>query len=244
MKKLQLLIPMGGLGQRFRDQGYTQPKPLIQVDGLPMFMRALSSFEPYRGEIQSIFVVRQDAEETFGLATSITEILPSAKLMLLGHNTRGAVETCMEAAPLIDPNLPLVVMDCDFYFSSSSYFTALEGMVEHGDADGLLLSFCSSSDRYSYAKIDPSGWVTETAEKVVISHHALAGAYGFTSGALFLTFAKQFLAKPIGQDLKEYYLSLLYRVILDAGYRIRMAYADRFDSFGTPEELTEYCGRI
>ena len=31
--KLNVLIPMAGLGSRFKDAGYTFPKPLIEVEG-------------------------------------------------------------------------------------------------------------------------------------------------------------------------------------------------------------------
>ena len=35
-KKLNVLIPMAGLGSRFAQKGYTFPKPLIDVNGKPM----------------------------------------------------------------------------------------------------------------------------------------------------------------------------------------------------------------
>ena len=35
---------MAGEGQRFKDAGYTMPKPLIDVDGLPMVIRAAKKF--------------------------------------------------------------------------------------------------------------------------------------------------------------------------------------------------------
>ena len=35
-KKMNIVIPMAGAGSRFAQQGYTFPKPLIEVDGKPM----------------------------------------------------------------------------------------------------------------------------------------------------------------------------------------------------------------
>ncbi|HIB92841.1 MAG TPA: lipopolysaccharide biosynthesis protein, partial [Candidatus Lambdaproteobacteria bacterium] len=37
------LIPMAGAGQRFVDGGYDTPKPLIEVDELPMIVQAANS---------------------------------------------------------------------------------------------------------------------------------------------------------------------------------------------------------
>ena len=240
MKNIQILMPMGGLGKRFQDEGYITPKPLIEVDGEPMFLSALKSFETYKGDKNLIFVVRQDAEEAYGLATEIEHIINGAKVVLLKANTRGAVETCLAARNFINPDLPLIVMDCDFKFKSGDYFAKVVAAVKDNAYDGVLLSFFSASDRYSYAKLNDDGYVTETAEKKVISNNALAGAYFFSSGKLFLQAADKLLTNPISNNMKEYYISLLYNLLLEEGKRIALANVEEFISFGTPDELREY----
>ena len=37
-RNIQLVIPMSGMGQRFVDAGYKDPKPLIQVDNKPIIV--------------------------------------------------------------------------------------------------------------------------------------------------------------------------------------------------------------
>ena len=37
MKKLHLIMPMGGRGYRFFKDGYSMPKPLIELNGKPFF---------------------------------------------------------------------------------------------------------------------------------------------------------------------------------------------------------------
>ena len=34
------LVPMAGEGQRYKDVGFTIPKPFIEFDGMPMVVRA------------------------------------------------------------------------------------------------------------------------------------------------------------------------------------------------------------
>lgn len=240
MKAIQILMPMGGLGQRFRDEGYDVPKPLIEVEGQQMFLKALSSFDVYEGDKKHIFVVRQDAELQYGLASSIQQLLPDAKIAMLQENTRGAVETCLLARQYIDPALPLIIMDCDFNFSSEEYFKKVTELAQNGTYDGVLLSFDSDRDRYSYARVNEVGEVIQTAEKKVISNNALAGAYCFGSGALFLEAADELMKQAISETLKEYYISLLYNQLLARGKRIALAKIDQFNSFGTPQELQEY----
>ncbi len=129
MATLQVLMPMGGLGTRFRKVGVTTPKPLIEVGGVPMFQRALASFAPWTGEKTVTVVVREDNDREFDLARRVVAAEPSADIVLLDHDTRGAVETCLEARDRLDPGQPLVVMDCDIAFDSPEYFRVLADAV-------------------------------------------------------------------------------------------------------------------
>lgn len=239
MKPLQILMPMGGLGQRFRDAGIDTPKPLIDVNGTPMFKKALASYDSYPGEKQHIFVIRKDTNDEYGLADQITEILPDSKIKILDHNTRGAVETCMVAEDLIDPNLPLVIMDCDIAFDAGNYFELIQESIDNDTYDGLLLSFDSDKPRYSYAEIDSNNTVVRTAEKIVISNNALMGAYFFTKGDNFLGAARELMSSDISDDMKEYYVSLIYNILIEKQRKIGLA-KGKFYCFGTPEELTQY----
>ncbi len=239
MKPLQILMPMGGLGQRFRDAGFDTPKPLIDVNGIPMFKKALSAYNHYQGEKVYIFVIRKDTDDEYNLAQQIKELLPDAKIKVLDHNTQGAVETCLVAEDFIDPELPLVIMDCDISFDAGNYFSLIEEAISKNSYDGLLLSFDSQDPRYSFAETDSSNIVTRTAEKVAISNNALMGAYFFTKANSFLVAAHKLMKRNISQDMKEYYVSLIYNILIDDGKRIGLA-KGTFYCFGTPEELDQY----
>lgn len=239
MKPLQVLMPMGGLGQRFRDAGIDTPKPLIDVNGMPMFKKALASYDSYPGEKRHIFVIRKDTDDEYGLANQIKEILPDAKIKILDHNTRGAVETCLVAEEFIDPDLPLVIMDCDIAFDAGNYFELTQEAIQNNNYDGLLLSFDSDKPRYSYAEVDERGMVIRTAEKVVISNNALMGAYFFTHAKSFLDAAHQLMSNEISESMKEYYVSLIYNILIENNRRIGLA-KGTFYCFGTPEELADY----
>lgn len=243
MRQLQILLPMGGLGQRFRDEGYTTPKPLIEVDGMPMFLRAIGSFDTLSVQKAISFIVRQDAEDEFGLATSIKNILPKSSIVMLDHNTRGAAETALLAKDIIDPDNPLIVMDCDFEFSSKEYSQYVKDILKGESYDGILLGFNSDNPRYSYARVDTDGFVTETAEKVVISNHALWGAYCFARGDTFIKYAEKIISQGLSQERKEFYISYIYSEMIADGLKIKLATVDQFYSFGTPTELNEYLGR-
>lgn len=236
---ITVLMPMGGLGQRFFDAGYTTPKPLIDVDGSPMFLRALESF-PADWDIQSVFVVRKDHDERYDLKHLIKENLPTAQVSILENNTRGTVETCLNAAELIEPDEPVIIADCDIRFHSEEYCEK----VESGRYDGMLVGFRSSDPRYSYAELDDAGLVRRTAEKVPISDHALLGGYYFGAGKLFLDIAHRFVEQGLSESgLKEFYVSHLYNMLLQDDKSIGYADVDDYDIWGTPEELQRYLNK-
>lgn len=236
MKKLQILMPMGGIGKRFLDEGYKHPKPLIDVSGKEMFLRALESFDHFEIPKKHIFVIRKDQNDKYNLAQKIIKLLPDAQINILDHNTKGAAETCLIAKKNIQLDQPLIIMDCDFRFYSKEYIDKINSAVKNGTPDGILLCFNSDNPRYSYAKT-LANKVIETAEKKVISDNAIAGAYYFNEAKTFVDAARNLLDQPISNNLKEYYLSLVYNILISNGKIVEIARIDSFDSFGTPEEL-------
>jgi dTDP-glucose pyrophosphorylase len=235
----QVLMPMGGLGSRFAKAGYSTPKALIEVDGKPMFMRALDSFVGIP-DIQHIFVIRQEHIDQYELDKRILELLPDARLSILDHDTDGAVESCLAAKDYIDDTLPISIADCDIYFQSKAYFDKVSEARESGVPDGMLLTFPSSDARYSYVELDDMGRAIRTAEKVVISNHAILGGYFFRSGKLFKALAEKFMTEGLPEGLKEYFMSHLFNMLIEQGGSIEIADIDEMHIFGTPEELDAY----
>ena len=239
MKNVQILMPMGGLGSRFAEKGYTTPKALIPVDGKAMFMRALDSFTSLP-DARHLFVVRREHVDQYELDTQIRTLLPDAKISILDGNTRGAVETCLLAAGDIDDDMPIIVADCDIYFESKDYFDKVKKVQETGKPDGMLLTFTSNEPRYSYVEIDSDGNAIRTAEKVVISEHAVLGGYFFSSGKLFKNLAQEFVSKDLLEGIKEYFMSHLFNMLIEQHKSIAIADIDVMHIFGTPEELDAY----
>ncbi len=108
---------------------------------------------------------------------------------------------------------------------------------------GALVSFESDLPKYSYAEVGEDGLVKRTAEKEVISNHALCGAYFFSSGKQFKQAAHRLLDEPV--MLKpEFYVSLLYNYLLKDGSPVRLANMEMYRSYGTPEELLQYANEL
>ena len=58
MRTLHVIMPMAGEGSRFLKEGWTTPKPLIELKGVPLFMRATNSVSADDISMKHSFIVR------------------------------------------------------------------------------------------------------------------------------------------------------------------------------------------
>lgn len=242
MRKLHIIMPMAGEGSRFKKEGWTTPKPLIELNGMPLFKHAISSVSADGIELKYSFIVRQEHIDEYKIDEGIKSFQHDANIFSVLKTTRGAVETCLMAESAIADDDAVIVMDCDLEFRSKKFIEIIKEILAQPSEvanGGALVSFESKEPRYSYAALGEDGFVTRTAEKEVISDHALCGAYFFSTGKRFKQIAHQLLDEPEFKK-PEYYVSLLYNYLLADGEKVRLAPMEEYYSYGTPEELKRY----
>src|SRR5438045_3523220 len=141
-KTLQILMPMGGLGSRFSKAGFVTPKPLIPVDGVPMFRKAIASFEGIEAPKTFTFVIRQEHVDQYKLDELIKDALSEAVVVVIPELTRGAAETALLGCTKLKMDEPAVIMDCDFIFKSQAYEQMVTDVLEgRSEIAGGLLTF-------------------------------------------------------------------------------------------------------
>ncbi len=233
---------MAGEGSRFAKAGWTTPKPLIEHNGQPLFKHAIGSVSADEIRMKYSFIVRQEHIDKYAIDKGIRSFLPEANVFSVLKTTRGAVETCLMAESAIADDDAIIVMDCDLEFRSKEFIRiikkSLSEPVETSNG-GALVSFESNQPKYSYAELGEDGLVKRTAEKEVISNHALCGAYFFSTGREFKQIARRLLDEPEFKK-PEYYVSLLYNYMLEKGEKVYLAQMEEYYSYGTPEELQKY----
>ena len=242
MRPLHIIMPMAGEGSRFLKEGWTTPKPLIELKGVPLFKRAIGSVSIIGAPMKYSFIVRKEHIDNYHIDEQIKAILPNANVFFVEKTTRGAVETCLIAEPAISEDDAITVMDCDLEFRSKGYIEGISQILRmpaEKANGGMLVSFESTEPRYSYAEVDDDMIVKRTAEKEVISNHALCGAYFFSTAKGFLNAAHRLLDEPVFTK-PEYYVSLLYNYLLADGETVRLSTMEEYYSYGTPEELKKY----
>ena len=232
MKKLHLIMPMGGRGARFFDDGYVIPKPLIELAGRPFFYWAAQSVLRDVPVAGLRFVVLEEHVRDFAIDRRIREYYPEARVITIPAVLPGAVLTCMAGAEDVPRGEPLLFNDCDHMFRSRAFaeFCAAE---EADGPDGALLTFPSREAKFSYVRYGEDGGVCGTAEKQVVSGDAICGAYYFRDAETFLSAARQYLTEC---RYEEFFVSGVYDVMVRGGRRVRTFATDVHISFGTPEE--------
>lgn len=231
---------MCGRGSRFLDKGYAMPKPLIPVDGKPMFMKAVQSFRNFGIPMEFIFVIRRDMDDNGYFSKQIMDNVPEAHIVFLDRMTKGSAETAMHAMDIVDDGNPVILSDCDVEAYSNEFVEGVKSDLQNNSDCGRIICFKAHDSRYSYAFCDAEGNVERTAEKECISENAIAGSYYFSNKNIFLN-AYGKLQEEICSG--EMYVSLLYNYMIADGITVKIHKVDKYNSFGTPEELESYVNR-
>jgi dTDP-glucose pyrophosphorylase len=120
----------------------------------------------------------------------------------------------------------------------------LNRFIEDCDArnlDGSILTFHADHPKWSYAKVDESGYLVHLREKEVISEHATVGLYYFRRGKDFVNSAIEMIANNDRVN-NEFYTAPAYNYSLQAGLKIGIYEIKESEMFGlgTPEDLDIY----
>jgi UDP-N-acetylglucosamine diphosphorylase / glucose-1-phosphate thymidylyltransferase / UDP-N-acetylgalactosamine diphosphorylase / glucosamine-1-phosphate N-acetyltransferase / galactosamine-1-phosphate N-acetyltransferase len=170
---------MAGAGSRFANAGYTLPKPLIDVMGMPMFVLSTRNVIELCGSDPStiVFVVDEAMNRQFGLTGIIRNYYPQAKVVSLSERTQGAASTVLAALSYLDPGMGVVVANCDQVVDHSNTSAQFADLMKHSHAGIVVFHHPERETKWSYAKINDYGRVQMVAEKNPISDWATVGIY-------------------------------------------------------------------
>tara|TARA_B110000967_G_scaffold178213_1_gene192848 strand:+ start:269 stop:1636 length:1368 start_codon:yes stop_codon:yes gene_type:complete len=233
-KKLNVLIPMAGEGSRFTKAGYTFPKPLIDIQGKPMIQVVVENLNM---DANFIFVVRKEHREKYNLDSLLKLIAPGCRIVETDGLTEGAACTALLAKDFIDSDAPL-------FFANSDQFVEWDSnefmyKMNETNADGGIVSFTATHPKWSFAKINENGLVTEVAEKNPISDIATVGYYWWKNGSDFVKYAEQMINKDL-RISNEFYVCPVFNEAIADKKEIRTFNTDGMWGLGTPEDLKYY----
>jgi len=232
--KLNIVMPMAGLGSRFREAGYSVPKPLIEVQGRPMYARATESL-PLDRSTRLIFILLGSQPECPELTRDIQRRYAkhSPVVLTVPELTAGQAITVLRAKEFINNDEPLLIHNADTAFEVDQSWVE---RAWHDQLNGALLVFESNEKRWSFSRENADGLVAEVREKEVISPWATTGTYWFRRGADFVRAAEARFHSG-KREASEYYVGPLYNDLIAGRGKVKNFPIRKLYCFGTPEDL-------
>lgn len=233
-ERLNILIPMAGAGSRFEKAGYTFPKPLIEINGKPMIQVVVDNLNI---DANYIYVVQKSHREKYNLDTMLNLITPGCKIIEVDGITEGAACTALLSKEFINNDNPL-------FFANSDQFVEWDSnefmyKMQESNCDGGIVSFRATHPKWSFAKVDELGFVSEVAEKNPISDIATVGYYYWKRGSDFVKYAEEMINKDIRVN-NEFYVCPVFNQAIEDGKKIRTFDTSGMWGLGTPEDLDYY----
>lgn len=238
MKKIDVVITMGGLGSRFRKMGYNVPKYMINAKGKTLFEWSIISLGGYAADVnQYIFIAMK--EDSIDVKDFIDQQCKKLgilryRVILLDYLTDGQATTAMKAEKYWDLDNSLLIYNIDTYVEV--------GNMNSGElkGDGFIPCFQAEGDHWSFVRLDENGKVVEIKEKERISDYCTLGAYYFKTCRLYRDLYDEYYNNNRAALVNgEKYIAPLYNYLLSKGGEV---YISNIKSkyvhvLGTPEEL-------
>lgn len=236
---INVVIPMAGAGSRFAQAGYEKPKPFIDVAGKPMIVRVLENLaypdaryiliarkEHLQQEKEWVTWIKKNYNVTFVTVDSLTE---------------GTACTVLYARSLIRSQASVVIANSDQIVDIK--FEDFINDAINRKLDGLILTFIDEekNPKWSFAKLDAEGFVTEVQEKKPISIHATVGIYLFSNGEEFIESVVQMIIEKDRVN-GEFYTCPTYNYLIRQGRKVGIYNIEsrQMHGIGTPEDFNRY----
>lgn len=224
---------MAGEGKRFKDAGYTLPKPLIDIFGKPMIVRALESLNI---EGKYYFIVR-DNEYLKEILFAIESVKPKSDFYLVQNTTAGAAVSALKFQNSINHDEELIIANCDQIMNWNSE-DALQALRKY---DAGVVTVKSTDPKHSYIKIE-NDLPISFKEKEVISDHALTGIHYWKKAKYFFDSANKMIMLNEKSANDEFYIAPTYNYLIQEKLHVGsyMINNDNISFVGTPDDLKEY----
>ncbi len=244
LKNTHTLIPLAGKGSRFINEGFIDPKPMIQVSGKPMVIQAANSLP--KSQFHE-FVVLEEHMSNYQLKETLLDEFPKANIFSLKETTEGQSVTCSIGLNKVPLNHSLVISATDNGLVYNR--NKLDELIRLSDA--IIFTFRN----HPSSKVNPQmyGWVDVEADginaksisvKVPISDnpiedHAIVGTFWFKETRLFHE-AYQYQLKNNIRVNNEFYVDSIMGILIDLGYKVKVFEVEHYICWGTPNDYRSF----
>ena len=240
------VIPMAGRGQRFVDQGYKDPKPLIGIAGKPMIAQVLATLPT---PSTRVLIAQKEHAADKRFQETVRSVRGESKVIELTEITEGQACTAEIGLRGIGDETPVLFASCD---TGHMYnVDALLGLEKDGDCDLAVFSAKHHlpalwrPTMYGWIHADADGWVRKVAVKKQIDgvppneQSVVTGTFWFRSKKVFMD-EYNAMVKENDRVNNEFYIDTMARRMVERGAKVRAFPLDKYIPWGTPEEVKTF----
>jgi NDP-sugar pyrophosphorylase family protein len=241
---MKIIIPMAGTGNRFVERGYDDPKPLIKVNGKRIIEYILDMFND---DDEFVFICNDTHLATTNISQVLLLLKPNAEIVSMPQHKLGPVHTVQQVYNLIKDDEEVIVSYCDnpHLWNRKDF----ENKMNQAKFDGCVLTHTGfhphtlANTKMAFVKGE-EGILEEIKEKecytdTPMNEHASTGVYYFRKGA----YVKKYFDLAVEQGIQyngEYYVTLVYNLLVKDGLKIGYYDTPYVTVFGTPDETENF----
>ena len=241
---MNIIIPLGGLGQRFIIENYNSPKPLVNVLGKPMIEHIIDNLVFYEND--NIILVYNEFLENYNFSYNINHKYKKNNIYFIKLNkqTDGAVETILYSLNYITNHTPNLLENKFVLLDGDTIYNIDVLDLYRNKTNNAVVCFTDYLIRpiYSYINIDTeTNNIIDIKEKQKISNIANTGCYCFENGIILKKYCEKILKNNIRMN-NEYYTSCVISEMINDNYIFTpiIILQKDFDCIGTPIQLYKY----
>lgn len=242
---MKVIIPMSGMSSRFTAAGYSIPKYLIEVNGKKVIDHII---DLYPKSSDFVFIINDKHEQETNIVDVLNSLVENKTIVTIPHHKKGPVFSVSQFENLIDDEEQVIVNYCDF--SMYWNYQEFEQFVNETECDGCVVCYTGfhphmlGSDNYAFCKVNLLNEILEIREKQPftgdkMSEYASTGTYYFRKGS----YVKKYFNRLMDEDLNingEYYVSLVYNLLIRDGFINKVYEVPHMLQWGTPLDLAMY----
>ena len=234
---MNIIIPLGGKGERFYNEGYTNPKPLIHILHKQMIFHVLDNL--HISNEDHVFIVYHIELDKYDFSDIIKNKYPEIHFILVHYQTSGAVETVYNAISMIKTvsiHKKTILLDCDTFYTMD-ILTIARNLTQN---TVFYKNTENEKPIYSYILFNEQEKIIAIKEKEKISSNANTGAYLFHNIEELEYYGKYVLDNKITFNGEPYTSCVISEMIKTHDfYGIELEKNTVF-SVGTPKELQDF----
>lgn len=232
------VVLASGAGKRFREAGYNDSKPMLQLGGITLLETALASTPGS----STVVVGRRDLPD--GTRIKEESVRLGAVHIELTELSQGQADSALTGLKSLPSDLPVTIAACDAApVVKPERFDQLLGDIREDDfivwvARNYHLAQ-RSPQQYGWVRLGAEGVITECALKEAPSSFedaaVIIGNFTFGSRSSAISEIESLMSDDIRVN-GEFYLDSLVPRLIERGRRVRALVVDSFVSLGTPLE--------